>query len=292
MQVESEDRFIEEPRKKGLPLLPIVAVAIIAIAAGWFFLSDKEPSSTGQLDTGAVTPADMAPNGGKPATEQPAAPDIPRVSPMPAPTGDTPEETVAAEPPLTLAQSDPLVRTALSPSLEGSVFAAALTEDNLLERATALVDATGNGGLLREVLAIPKPAGKFEIVRVDGEIVTDPANYRRYDVYAESIARLDMDYLATTFHRLRPLLEQAYAGLGYPAEEMDNALIRALDQVIAAPVLDQPAVLEAHVNTFVYQDPELEQLSPLAKQLMRMGPANQAIVQSQAAKLRAALLGG
>ena len=99
------------------------------------------------------------------------------------------------------------------------------------------------------------------------------------------------DTLAAAFHQFRPLLEQAYANLGYQAEDMDNSLIKALDQVIAAPVLDEPAVLEQHVTTYTYADESLENLPPIAKQLMRMGPDNQRIIQAQAQALRDALLG-
>jgi hypothetical protein len=45
------------------------------------------------------------------------------------------------------------------------------------------------------------------------------------------------------------------------------------------------------ITTYTYEDESLENLSPIAKQLIRMGPENQAAIQAQASALRAALLG-
>ena len=123
-----------------------------------------------------------------------------------------------------------------------------------------------------------------------GKLVPDPATYARYDDYAAAIGALDPDSLAAAFHQFRPLLEQAYGNLGYEEADMDNSLIRALDQVIAAPVLDAPPALEQRVTTYTYADESLEELPPIAKQLLRMGPENQRIIQEQARALREALL--
>jgi hypothetical protein len=197
-----------------------------------------------------------------------------------------------AEPELTLEGSDPLVREALAASVADGVFEQALKQEDLLERGTAFIDAAGNGSILNKVFPFPPIEGKYSVIEVAGKPTVDPQSYQRYDKYAQSISALDPDTLASAFHQFRPQLELAYANLGYDAADMDNSLIRALDQVIAAPVLEEPAALVKHVTTYTYEDESLENLSPIAKQLMRMGPENQAIIQAQAKALRAALLGG
>ncbi len=291
MQVDSDDRYVEEHGTAGLPKLPIaLAVLAMVIGVAWYFSGDGEQtqeSPTADLTTPvpATPPPPLEP-------EVEPVPDIPALEPVTVIAERTdPNDLVIPEPALQLEDSDPVVREALAGSLDDSVFSQALRQDNLLERSTAFIDAAGNGSVLNKVFPFPQPEGKFAVVEVAGKPVIDPASYDRYDGYASAIGALDPDALAAAFHQFRPLLEQAYANLGYKAEDMDNSLIKALDQVIAAPVLDEPAVLEQHVTTYTYADESLENLPPIAKQLMRMGPDNQRIIQAQAQALRDALLG-
>ncbi|PLW69805.1 DUF3014 domain-containing protein [Pseudohalioglobus lutimaris] len=290
MKAESDDRYNEEPLTRRSYRLPVALGALLLIVGiVWFFSSDE-------AGTPAQTPtADMAATAGKPGKPQPPrppAPDIPRVKPAPEVSSVAADEPVTApQPALTLEESDVAVRQTLSAPLQDTVLAAALSEDSLLERSAAFLDAAGNGAVLREVLPFPAPSGEFSVTQVDGQTVIDPKSYARYDAYAKAVAAVDTATLANAFHRFRPLAEQAYANLGYPAEEFDNALIRALDEVIAVPVLQAPAALVAGIETYAYQDPALEELSPMARQILRMGPDNQAIIQQKARALRTALLG-
>lgn len=287
MQVEPEDRLSSDDRSQSLPWLPIAAgILIVILAIAWFFTPEEkqEPESAAETLQAATVKATRV--------QRPSAPDIPQAkATAPAQTA-TEELPVAAPPPprLSLDESDPVVREVSAASLDNTVFAQALLQEDLLERSAALFEAAGNGAVLRKVFPIPQPEGKFQATRVDGQLLTDPQSHRRYDPYAAAIASLDTAALAAAFHRFRPLLEEAYANLGFRAEDMDNALIAALDQVLAAPVLEKPAELVADVNTYTYRDQSLEDLTPLAKQLLRMGPRNQALIQEQAKSLRAALL--
>ncbi len=289
MQVDSEDRYVEEPGSAGLPKLPI-ALAVLALVIGiaWYFSGSgpEQPETSPELTT--PVPA-QSPPPLEPAVTP--APDIPALEPVTVVAEEIdPNDLVIPEPALKLEDSDPLVRETLAGPLSDSVFAQALRQDDLLERGTAFIDAAGNGSVLNKVFPLPQPEGKFEVKEEAGKLTVDPATYARYDGYAAAIGALDPDTLATAFHEFRPLLEQAYANLGYKEEDMDNSLIRALDQVLAAPVLDEPAALEQHITTYTYADESLENLPPIAKQLMRMGPENQRIIQDQARALRAALL--
>lgn len=291
MQVDAEDRLVEKQSRKGLPRLPLVLlVLLVVVAVVWYF----SPSPV--QDTAAPAPA--VPSGehvAKTPSAAAAAPDIP-ARPLPQVAKPPPEVATAqapAEPPppaLTLPESDPLVRDALTATVTEAGFSQVLAADNLIERGTAVFDAAANGVVLREALPIPAIRGKFQVTEINGALVTHPDSYKRYDQYASAIQALDAATLASAFHTFRPLLETAYESLGYAKEDMDNALVAALDRVIAAPRLTEPATLLEATNRYVYKDPALENLSPLAGQLLRMGPENQAIVQDKARALRAALL--
>lgn len=290
MQADNEERYIEDSKTAGLPLIPmILAIGVLAAALGWYFAGPNEDiTESPGADITPVVPAE-------PPTpkelEEPPAPDIPEaIVAEPSSRIEPNQMILPAEPELTLEQSDPPVREQLTPVLGNTVLSTSLDNDQLIDRAAALIDASSQGRVFHQVLKLPAPEGAFAVVTQGEASYASPANYKRYDHYARAIGAVDPTLLAQSFHTFRPLLEQAYAALGHEADQLDNSLIRALDQVIAAPVLDAPAMLEKDVTTWLYADKSLEDLSPLAKQLLRMGPENQAVVQAKARALREALL--
>lgn len=284
MQADNDDRLSTGGDSTGLPLLPLMlGVALVAVASAWFFLGGEEPPAPPPPEPVAVE---------EPALEPalPPAPDIPERPIEEEAPAEPNMPAVPPPPPLTLDASDEPVREAMAAQLMDTPLAPALANEDLLARAAGLIDATSQGRSFLQVLKLPPPEEAFSVVEIDGTAYVNPDSFQRYDAYAQAVAAVDPAAVATVFHTFRPLLEQAYAGLGYDAGEMDNALVRALDQVIAAPVLEQPAALERDVTTWHYADPALEELPSLSKQLLRMGPENQALIQAQARAVRQALL--
>ncbi|GHD10473.1 hypothetical protein GCM10007052_09790 [Halioglobus japonicus] len=289
MQADQEDRPYDEfeSSSSGPPLLSIViGIILIALIGAWFMLGSEEPPAPEPTVT-EITPAAPPEPLPEPEPVVTPAPDIPEPDPVEAlPEPNTPPPP----PPLALEDSDPVVRDTSAPMVAGSVLEAGLENDQLLNRMAGLIDATSQGRVFYEVFKLAPPATQFAVIEKGDIAYIDPASYDRYDAYTQAITGLDADMLAATFHTFRPLLEEAYASLGYKEEQLDNSLIRALDTVIAAPVPSEPAALEKDITTWHYVDPELENLSPLAKQLIRMGPDNQRKLQAHATAIRAALL--
>lgn len=284
MQPNPEDRLDVPQRGRRLPLAPIVIAIALLGAGAWYFLADDAPATAPQPPV-AVMPEPPAP--ARPV--QPPAPDIPP-PPAPAPAPEAAAVVEPEEPPLTLQQSDPVLREQLEAAGESALLADALDEDNLVERGATLVDVFSRGMLLHRVLPVPAPQEKFTVAQEGDTLVIARASYARYDAYAQAAGELDVATLVATFDMARPLLEEAYARLGYAPEEFDNALIRALDRVLATPVVDDSPVVEAVEGVYRFTDPALEQLAPLQKLLLRMGPDNAAVIREKVAALRAALL--
>ncbi|MEP6390514.1 MAG: DUF3014 domain-containing protein [Halioglobus sp.] len=285
MQIDPEDRLTDqEPSQSSSSKTMLIGVAvIIAIAAVVYFYLDQ-PEEVTQAPPPApppiVTPA--------PAPEQPPALDIPE--PMPAIQVEPNEPEPEPEPTLTLETSDEELRLDLGDAGESDLLDSVLKNNDLVQRSASMIDGMSRGILLGKVLPVAPPKGKFSTVTEQGNEYMDPAGYERYDSYAQSIEALDTDTLASTFHRFRPLLEEAYGTLGYPKEDFDNALIRALDRVLLTPEITEPIELTRKEAIYQYADPELEELTDLQKQLLRMGPDNINKIKRQAAALRAALL--
>lgn len=285
LMIDPGDRLTETSEQKGLnPLLILGAIALLGVIIVVYFFSGKEP----EPEPVPEPPPVVAP---VPEPEPEPAPDIPEPEPEPEPEPAPEEPPEPTEPPITLETSDEPVREELSQAGSSDLLEATLTNSDLIQRGTGMIDGMSRGLVLQKVLPLPAPKGKFTTTQVGEQEFIDPASYDRYDGHAQAIAELDTDKLVGSFHNYRPLLEEAYSALGYKQDDFDNALIRALDRVIATPEIDGEIEVKKKEAIYVFVDPDLEQLSPLQKQLLRMGPDNIALVKEQARALRAGLLG-
>jgi hypothetical protein len=258
-----------------------VAMAAILIIGVYFLSSGQAPTTEVPLANAPTVPVP------KPEPDLLPAPDIPQ-KPEPLPVA------INAEPPelpATLETSDQELRTSLATHSSSVLLDSALVNENLIERGASVVDVLSRGALPFKALPISPPREKFSVRSIDGKDFMNTGSYHRYDNYAQTISELDTQTLTSTFNRFRPLLEQAYAGLGYPADDFDNALIRALDRVLDTPQLYEPIALTKKESVYIYTDTKIEQLTDMQKLLLRMGPDNIARIQAQAKSLREALLG-
>jgi len=293
MRPDPEDRLSQPSARAGVNIRLLIAAIILVVIAIIYFTGGEE-----EVPVEPPAPAALQAPEPVPEPELPPAPDIPP-APLPAPepepepaSGPAEEGAAPGAPPLTLEESDPALRAALASAGDSALLGGVLAQDNLVERGAGLIDAFSRGIVMRKLLPVAPPGKPFATSERGGQIVMDPAGYRRYDSYASAIADLDTELLATNFHRFRPLLEEAYAGLGYPPDEMDNALIRALDRVLATPEISDPIPVKKVEAVYQYVDPSLEKLPAVQKQLLRMGPDNIAKIKRQATALRRALLQG
>jgi Protein of unknown function (DUF3014) len=283
MKAAPEDRLNTESGSGGFPVKRVLLIVVIIAVLLLFWTSPVEEP----VVEPATEPAPAA------AVVLPPAPDIPvrpepEPEPEPEPVAEVVEPVEPALPPL--AESDPLVReqmaaVGLPPELNSQPGG-----DNLAPTQAALIDGFSRGLVLHKILPVNPPKEIFSVQQREEQLYMNPAGFQRYDDYARAIASVDAAALVSSFHLLRPLYEQAYGQLGLPPEEFDNAVIRMLDRVLATPEIDEPIALERKSVMYLYADPALEALSPMQKQLLRMGPDNLRLIKEQARVIRAGLL--
>jgi hypothetical protein len=85
------------------------------------------------------------------------------------------------------------------------------------------------------------------------------------------------------------LFQEAYRDLGYPDRSFDDTLEKALRRLLDVPVVEGEIELLKGDRSYHFEDPALEGLSPAAKHLLRMGPANTVRIQGSLRRLAAAL---
>ena len=309
MQADRNRRLSQEktPQNKSTQtIVTAISVVILAVFA-WLMLRDDTDTST---ESSAVeTPSAQSPDA-EPTT--PVAPDIPApaesagaadAAPVNAPdapdapaspegdgesASDAMDDTV--EPPLTLTNSDARLREKISGDMPRGIPQTVLGNSNLVERGAAAIDLVRRGLVPDKLLNLSRPTGAFKVSKENGITLIDPESYRRYDRMVSSLVDTPIPPLVDAFQTFRPLLEDAYAALGYAPDEMDNALISALDEILATPVIDGPVAVERSEAVWAYAREELESLSSLQKQLLRTGPDNVRQLRNKARALRDALL--
>jgi hypothetical protein len=189
-----------------------------------------------------------------------------------------------------LDSSDPLVREIVLENQSSDGLSNWLKLDDLIRRSASFMDGLARGSVSEKVFPLGSPEGSFTTHRQDDEIWLNAGNYERYDDVISILLKVDMQNMAQFFHRVRPLLESAFAELGYRPRQMDGIILQTIDNILTTPVIIEPLKLTRDSVTYKFADPELESLMPLQKQLLRAGPENTRRIQQQAKALREALL--
>lgn len=307
MQADRNQRLSQEKARQHNSTQTIVTAISVVILAVFAWLMLRDDTDTSSESVTAETPSEQTP-GSEPSP--PPAPDIPvsadstgavETAPEEAPNApdsqngngepaaDTARED-ADEPPLTLSNSDARLREKISQEMPRGIPQTVLGNSNLVERGAAAIDSVRRGLVPDKLLNLSRPKGAFKVSKENGRILVDPESYRRYDRMVSSLVDTPIPPLVDAFQTFRPLLEDAYAALGYAPDEMDNALVAALDEILATPVIDEPVAVERSEAVWVYAREDLESLSSLQKQLLRTGPDNVRQLRNKARALRDALL--
>ncbi len=250
-------------KNKGLWAATAVAVLLLGGGLAWFIMRDSEPDPPPVAETPS-----FAPEAEEDAT---VGPDVPPL--------DLPE----------LSASDEFVRRLVAALSAHPQLASWLVTDELVERFVGAVVSLAGGSSPAEHVEFLVPEEDFHVRVVDGRTVMDPEGHRRYDLLTETFASLDTDGTAQLYHQLHPLFEEAYAELGIPDQTFDDAMERAVANLLAVEVVDRPLEVEPVEGVYEFRDPALENRAAAEKHLIRMGETNASRVQVKLRELAEAI---
>jgi len=137
-----------------------------------------------------------------------------------------------------------------------------------------VLENAARGQVPRKYLGFLAPKGKFEASPSRGTLSIAQSSYRRYDDFVATLQTLPPDRAAGLFGTLEPLLDEAVRELGVEDSSARELAYRALALALDTPRLDGKQKLIQPKVMYTYADAELEELPPLQKQLLRMGPEN------------------
>ena len=259
-------------------LTSIIGISALVLTGSWpqqeediaeSTLADREPASPpAPLDGASSSLAKI-----KPITV-PVAP-----VPVPAPSLILPN----------LDESDGVIRDAVGDIPLGALGQKFLLNNNIIERGASLVYLLAQGEVPYKLLPIARPKTKFPILDDGSRVVTDPKGYDRYNGLTAWLRGLDCQMLLTAIEPYLPLFRDAWSYYGENEAGFDLAISFALDTVIDTPILDNEHLIRKEA-VWIFEDPAVESLPALQKQVIRMGPDNSTIIRAKAAECRAAWL--
>ena len=221
----------------------------------------------------------------------------PEQAPEPEPTRpvyEAPEPEPQEEPLPELGNSDQSVLDAFG-KLAADAPSLIVPEESIRKFVRA-VNAVEEGKVVHEYRPLVSPAPPFQVER-DGTVeeqqvqqyTLSEENYRRYDKYVATFAAIETDALAALYKRFYPLLEEAYREMGLKKGNFNTVMLGAIDNLLAAPVVEQDILLVRPKVFYQYADPALEKLPASHKLLLRMGPDNTRRLQESLKNLRSKL---
>ena len=227
----------------------------------------------------------------------------PSVEPAPAPAAAQAPAAPIAAPPVTEVQpkippapvvseetGDQYARESIDAVNGGKALAQFVAGDYVVERAVAIIDALRRGEVPYKLLPVGKPSTTFPISDNGLRVTLDTAGFSRYDGFAQWVGGLNTPALVSLLNDYEMIATQALTRMGVTDFDIRSALLAATTQILSTPQVSVDAELMRREANWVYMDPELEALSSLQKQVLRMGPENADIVQQKARDIRGALL--
>ena len=253
-------------------LIGVITVGVLLLTGNWRFGKDPAPAPQPLADVEVVTPV----------AEEPAA------EPLPEPQPEPLAEPLPEPDPLPkLEESDDAVRDAIADIPLGTAGQQYLLPGNIIERSTSVVYLMAEGEVPYKLLPIARPKGAFPITDDGLQVTADPAGYARYDALAKWLESLDVDALISALDWLLPLFRETWSFYGESESSFDQTVLNTLDLIIYTPEVDvSEARLYLKEAVWLYEDPTIEDLAPMQKQVLRMGPTNASIVKDKAGEVR------
>ncbi|BDM65926.1 hypothetical protein NFHSH190041_33780 [Shewanella sp. NFH-SH190041] len=289
MQVNEEDRLAPQEKSSGGNGIAIAAIVfVVLLSGGAYYYFSADSNNAPEVEVTEITLPDPAPAQPLPVAE--AVPE-PETMPEPTPVVDVkPEPVTPVLAPLpSLNESDPFIEEKTLELADGMDISNILVNHDMARQFVVFIDNLAQGNLARNVSPLKGPNQSFTVTDITNKTYLDPDSYHRYDIYADFLSSLNEQQLLATYKRLSPLLNQAFGELGYQDVTFKDRLKQAINEMLNAPIVEEPIELSTISVNYQFVDPKLEALPAAQKLLIRMGPDNTRKVKLVLKKLKTQL---
>ena len=193
--------------------------------------------------------------------------------------------------------SDPAVEGAAADLIGGETIPGLLSPGDYVRKVVVTVDNLARDQTSARLWPVQPTPGRFTVRQEGDRSYLSAENFQRYSPFVSLATSVDTGKLVALYVRYYPLLQQAYAELGYPGQYFNDRVIEVIDNLLATPepgdrtelvLLPQDPSVEVARPWVLYEyaDPALRSLSAGQKILVRMGPENAGRVKTRLRELR------
>ncbi|MGM0525141.1 MAG: DUF3014 domain-containing protein [Pseudomonadota bacterium] len=280
----------EQQRSSSATWIAVGIIVLVIIAAlVWWWISaganNKSKTQTEPAQPEPVTQTVESDQAEEPTEEDKPAPTL-EAEPVPEPE---PEPESEPEPAPELPELDKSTPTILQTLDTSGISIQPLKSSQLVRDAVVIIENLRNGTLVRERTVVQRPDGRFRVLEIDGELYIDEQTYQRYDALVDWFVSLEEQALAENYELFKPLMNEAFADIGYPDSDITDAVYEAIDVLLDTPVPESLVQVKDDEVMYTYADPAYESLPPAQKQLLRMGPDNIERIKSKLREIRKVL---
>ena len=273
-------------KKPGFWLATAALVFLLGLALYFWNQNNKAVVVTSE----PVTSAPSAPPPSAPAV---VAPDNAVKYPLPespmklADKADADKDKVNKLPPPD--DSDSLMNELIAGLIGSKPFAEFFQTSGMVRRLTAAIDNLPRDKVASRLNPLKPIAGALAITGADDSLALSAGNYSRYQTFVDFASGVDTRKIVDAYQRFYPLFQQEYRALGYPDKYFNDRVVEAIDDLLAAPTLTEPAKLMQPKVQYQFADPALESLSHGKKAMIRLGPENANRLKAKLREIRAAI---
>jgi hypothetical protein len=197
--------------------------------------------------------------------------------------------TEQAQPLPVLNESDGVAKEALAGLLPKVSLDEFFNLTDIIHRLVATVDNLPRDKVALQWMPVKPAAGRFAATGQGENTAIGAQNYARYTPYVRIAESLDTRQLVAAYVHFYPLIQQAYRELGYPSGYFNDRLVAAIDDMLAAPVIQGPIALVQPKVLYQFADPALEARSAGQKIMLRIGSENAGRIKAKLREIRRAV---
>lgn len=170
--------------------------------------------------------------------------------------------------------SDAAVKAAIIEAIRSPAISRFLVSESLLQKFVINANNLANQEITLKDNLLVAPDREFGVYQQADKIWIDRASFQRYTPYVDAIESVDTDALLSAYESYKPSLTEKFAEISRPGDNLDQTLIRAIDELLNTPLVPVPIEVISETVMYKFADPKLEGLSGPQKQMVRMGPDN------------------
>jgi len=260
------------------PIIWGAAAAVVAGAIAIFLYAHRDSL---EKTTTTSAPVEVSPTVETP----PQVVSAPQIE-HPVPVGSEP----ASAPAPALDQSDQSFHEALTAVPGAQAIDKLLVPENIIRHIVVTVDNMSKKKVAINQRPIKATSGQFMTSSSGDQLTINPDNYERYRPFMDVVKSVDLEKTVLLYYHFYPLFQSAFDDLGYQDAYFNDHVIALIDHLLETPDVTGPITLVQPNVMYLYADPALEALSPGQKTLIRMGPANEAVIKARLRELKTQLL--